>query len=236
MVGSFFLGSFGQRLTTSTVPWALGSVRQGRRSAYCFETGALRANANDARGAAKEAQMDLIARQVLSSVVFIAISSVIGCAHESPPAVSARPPVMAQPTPNAVVVVPSASADINVSEEILRMCNIDFNNVATAPKFDFDNSDLRSDERALLEKVVTCVTTGPLKGRSLHLIGRADPRGDVQYNHLLGESRAGSVRSYLIGLNLDAARVTTTSRGKLDATGTDEVGWQRDRRVDIELM
>ena len=27
-----------------------------------------------------------------------------------------------------------------------------------------------------------------------------------------------------------------TSRGELDATGTDEEGWKRDRRVDIELQ
>jgi peptidoglycan-associated lipoprotein len=26
-----------------------------------------------------------------------------------------------------------------------------------------------------------------------------------------------------------------TSRGELDATGTDEAGWRRDRRVDVKL-
>jgi hypothetical protein len=54
-----------------------------------LKTGALRANANDARGAAKNAEKNLIARRVLAPAVFIAMSAVIGCAHESPPAVSA---------------------------------------------------------------------------------------------------------------------------------------------------
>jgi peptidoglycan-associated lipoprotein len=66
-------------------------------------------------------------------------------------------------------------------------------------------------------------------------MGRADPRGETEYNFVLGESRASSVRTYLMGLGLDGSRISTTSRGKLDATGTDEAGWQLDRRVDVDL-
>ena len=40
--------------------------------------------------------------------------------------------MIAQPTLSAVLAVPSATADINVSDEILRMCNIAFSNIATA--------------------------------------------------------------------------------------------------------
>jgi hypothetical protein len=83
--------------------------------------------------------------------------------------------------------------------------------------------------------VAKCVTTGALKGRTLHLVGRADPRGTVEYNFVLGESRADSVSSYLEGLGVDSSRITSTSRGKLDATGTDEPTWQLDRRVDVDL-
>jgi hypothetical protein len=31
------------------------------------------------------------------------------------------------------------------------------------------------------------------------------------------------------------AKVATSSRGAMDATGTDEGGWTRDRRVDLML-
>lgn len=37
------------------------------------------------------------------------------------------------------------------------------------------------------------MTTGSLKGRSLRLVGRADPRGEVEYNFVLGESHAGNI-------------------------------------------
>jgi peptidoglycan-associated lipoprotein len=80
------------------------------------------------------------------------------------------------------------------------------------------------------------VTSGPLRGRSLRLVGRADPRGELEYNFALGSARAGSVDAYLTNLGLDSARVSMTSRGKLDATGTNESGWQRDRRVDVDLL
>jgi peptidoglycan-associated lipoprotein len=55
----------------------------------------------------------------------------------------------------------------------------------------------------------------------------------VEYNFVLGEHRAGSVERYLEQLGVAKAKLSETSRGKLDATGTDENGWQRDRRVDL---
>ncbi len=80
-----------------------------------------------------------------------------------------------------------------------------------------------------------CLSQGALKGRGLELTGRADPRGEPEYNMSLGESRADSVRRYLHDLGVQAERLRATSRGEIDATGTDESGWAYDRRVDIDL-
>jgi peptidoglycan-associated lipoprotein len=52
----------------------------------------------------------------------------------------------------------------------------------------------------------------------------------------LGERRAGSASRYLTALGVDGGKLAETSRGKLDATGSDEHGWARDRRVDIVLQ
>jgi peptidoglycan-associated lipoprotein len=87
----------------------------------------------------------------------------------------------------------------------------------------------------VLAKIASCVSTGPLKGRSLRLVGRADPRGTQEYNMVLGAERANNVARYLVQMGVDASRVMQTSRGELDAVGTDEATWQRDRRVDIVL-
>jgi len=124
---------------------------------------------------------------------------------------------------------------VNVSKEIAQTCDIKFGDVSEAPKFDFDRAEVTQEDTSVLTQVATCLTTGPLKGRALHLVGRADPRGEAEYNMALGSRRADAVRQYLFSLGIDPSNIEVTSRGKLDATGTDEASWARDRRVDIDL-
>lgn len=128
-----------------------------------------------------------------------------------------------------------AGETIAVGEDIARACKLHANDVATAPKYEFDRSDLLPGDRATLAKIAECLTTGPLKGRSVQLIGRADARGESNYNMALGAERAGGVADYLAHLGIARARLDVTSRGELDAVGVDEGGWQIDRRVDIVL-
>jgi peptidoglycan-associated lipoprotein len=125
--------------------------------------------------------------------------------------------------------------NVHVGEELARLCSIQFANVDRAPKFDFDDSSLLPEDRDVLEQVAKCVTTGPLKGARLSLTGRADPRGEAEYNMVLGGYRADNVRDYLARLGVSDDAMSETSRGELDADGRDEDGWRRDRRVDITL-
>lgn len=141
------------------------------------------------------------------------------------------------PTVTAALVTPAkpASPTVNVSDEIAAACAIRFNDVSRAPKFDFDRSDVGQEDSDVLGQVAKCLMSGPLAGRSIALIGRADPRGTSEYNMDLGAQRASNVSNFLVGLGLDRTKLSSTSRGELDATGSDEAGWQRDRRVDIVL-
>jgi peptidoglycan-associated lipoprotein len=52
---------------------------------------------------------------------------------------------------------------------------------------------------------------------------------------LLGGRRADNVKSAIVGEGMASAKIATTSRGELDATGTDEASWSKDRRVDVML-
>ena len=140
---------------------------------------------------------------------------------------------VAVPTSANVLVAPPAEATIKVGPDLKKACNI--GDINAAPKFAFDRSDLSADDRNVLEEVARCLTTGPMMGRPLSLIGRADPRGEAEYNMNLGEQRAMSAKDYLGHLGVTADRVRETSRGALDATGTDEATWRTDRRVDLEL-
>ncbi|MGE4281636.1 MAG: OmpA family protein, partial [Magnetospirillum sp.] len=60
----------------------------------------------------------------------------------------------------------------------------------------------------------------------------ADERGTREYNLALGERRANSVKEYLVGAGLPAARVKTISYGKERpvALGSNEAAWSQNRR------
>jgi peptidoglycan-associated lipoprotein len=166
-----------------------------------------------------------------------AILLLVACADK--PAVAPTGPKVdpvAQPKTDANAHPSQGTTNVGVGDDLARACKIQFGDVAKAPKFDTKSTDLLPEDKTVLEQVGRCVTTGPLKGRSLRLVGRADSRGEVEYNMTLGENRANTVRRYLDGLGVDDKRISETSRGKLDATGNDESSWQRDRRVDIMLQ
>jgi peptidoglycan-associated lipoprotein len=120
---------------------------------------------------------------------------------------------------------------VSISDEIRTRCGIPDEDAY----FAFDSSRLRAQDRTPLDLVARCFTNGPLAGRSVKLVGRADPRGMSEYNLTLGQSRADSVGSYLSAHGMDKGKTRTTSRGAMDATGTDETSWQQDRRVDVLL-
>jgi peptidoglycan-associated lipoprotein len=80
-----------------------------------------------------------------------------------------------------------------------------------------------------------CFASGPLEGRQMKLVGRADPRGSEEYNMTLGQHRADSVMKYLESRSVAKRMMASSSRGAMDAVGTDEPSWARDRRVDILL-
>jgi len=127
--------------------------------------------------------------------------------------------------------VESNPATIQISEDIRKACGIG----NADAHFAFDEAMVRTEDTAVLEKLVECFSTGALKGRQMRLVGHTDNRGDEEYNYVLGERRANAIQTYLTGAGLNGAQVTSTSRGELSATGTDEVGWAEDRRVDIVL-
>jgi peptidoglycan-associated lipoprotein len=139
--------------------------------------------------------------------------------------------VTSAPAATAKPVSPSVSAE----EELARACDLTFGDVAQAPKFGFDEADLSDEDYVVLGKIGRCVTTGPLRGRSITLVGRADPRGSASYNMRLGERRAKAVESFLVTFGVARSQITVTSQGERDATGKDEATWRTDRRVDILL-
>ncbi len=129
----------------------------------------------------------------------------------------------------------SASSNIGVSDDLVKQCRLSLSSHDQAPKFEFDQFQLLAEDRDVLEQVAQCLTQGPLRGKQVQLVGRADPRGTDEYNLGLGTRRAASVSGYLRLLGVPSQQLQPSTRGDLDATGADESGWRTDRRVDLEL-
>jgi peptidoglycan-associated lipoprotein len=171
---------------------------------------------------------------VLGSTLALAL----GCSKKQPTTLPVPPTdqVVAQPAPPpAPPPAPAATETVSVADDLVKQCELKFDNRTEAPKFDLDRAELLPEDRSVLEQIALCVTRGPLQGRVIELTGRADPRGTDEYNMGLGTRRAETVGAYLQRLGVPPAQLTKTTRGELDASGTDEPGWRVDRRVDLKL-
>jgi len=157
------------------------------------------------------------------------------CSNPPPPVAPAPPPApapVAAPAPPAAKAADPGPTEIFVADSIRKACGI----ADAEAHFAYDSAKLRAGDSPVIQKLAQCFSSGPLKGRSMSLVGHADPRGEAEYNLALGGHRADSVKSAMISAQLDESKIITTSRGELDAAGTDEPGWQKDRRVDVQLV
>ena len=196
----------------------------------------------------------LTLRSISLVLALAALAAGTGCASpglsrkaKSATAPGATAGAVSQTTTTSATVDPSAAGKetfavqtqgIAVSDVIAQACGITPRAETKAPsaaRFDYDSAALSEDDRAMLGQVARCLAEGPLKDRKVVLTGRADPRGEPEYNMTLGGSRADAVFRYMVDLGVGRPRMAATSRGEIDATGKDEAGWAHDRRVDIEL-
>lgn len=159
-------------------------------------------------------------RQILVcsvSIVMLA-ATLFGCGGNPPatetPAAASEPPASAQ---RNVQLTPNTPATGETCE--LRTVY-----------FTFDNAVLDQSSKDGIAAAVDCYRRNGAPA-NLHLTGATDPRGTEEYNLALGERRAQSVRSYLISLGVESAKIQVSSVGHEMASGTDESGWQRDRNV-----
>ncbi len=168
---------------------------------------------------------------------FFSVASIAGlvvaCSSAPKPVARAPMPSLPPPPPEQAQTAPAApsQSQVVISDEIRAACGISDQDAY----FAFDSAKIRQQDHGVLAKVAECFRSGPLKGRDLRLVGHADPRGSDEYNMVLGGHRAGSVRDYLATVGLAQSRMSTTSRGEMDATGHDEPTWAKDRRVDVIL-
>jgi outer membrane protein OmpA-like peptidoglycan-associated protein len=99
--------------------------------------------------------------------------------------------------------------------------------------FDFDKSDITAEASGILNSAATAYAN--CGTASVMLAGHTDRAGSAKYNVGLAERRNASVRSYLTGRGVPAARITEEAFGetKPRVPTADGVREAQNRRVEV---
>lgn len=174
-----------------------------------------------------------------SSLATLALLSLglVACGGDPKPepkaaAATSEPRASSAPTsaPSAPAADRADAGTVRIDDAIRAACGD-----LPSASFDFDSAALSASAGQAFAALAKCFTTGALRGRTLRVVGHTDSRGEAQYNIALGHRRAGSVASLLTQKGMDKGKLETSSKGAIEATGTDEEGMARDRRVDLFL-
>jgi len=101
--------------------------------------------------------------------------------------------------------------------------------------FAYDQSDLRADDRAILDAKVPILQANTAV--TLRISGHTDERGSDEYNLALGQRRAAAVKAYLAQHGIAESRMETISFGEERpvAQGSDESAFAQNRRAEFEI-
>ena len=104
-------------------------------------------------------------------------------------------------------------------------------NVGDRVFFDFDRSNIRADQRPVLERQAQWMGRHPQV--QVLVEGHTDERGTREYNLALGQRRANASRDTLVASGVNGSRISTISFGKDQpaALGSDESAWAQNRRA-----
>jgi len=101
--------------------------------------------------------------------------------------------------------------------------------------FRLESNELTDESRVLLPGVLQAVASRPAP--EVGVVGHTDTTGDPRSNYTLGLERAGTVRTLLIGVGVDASLIDVSSHGESELrvlTGNDVLE-PRNRRVEISV-
>ena len=82
-------------------------------------------------------------------------------------------------------------------------------------EFDLNSDRILSSNTAILNSAVNYINSSEM-GSKYTVVGAADARGTVQYNHKLSQKRANNVKNYLIQNGVQSSRLDAVGHGKSD--------------------
>ena len=102
--------------------------------------------------------------------------------------------------------------------------------------FDFDKYDLRPESYVELDRVVKLLAENPTI--EIEMSAHTDSRGSDEYNFVLSDNRAKSVREYIISKGIAPERIISHGYGETVPVATNETdeGRQLNRRVEFKIL
>jgi len=104
--------------------------------------------------------------------------------------------------------------------------------------FLFDKTDLKSESRKPLDKLVKILDENP-EIKKVRIEGHTDTRGSNAYNKRLSAGRARAVKTYLVENGISKDRITWVGKGEEKPLVTPEVteqDYQQNRRVEFHII
>lgn len=100
-------------------------------------------------------------------------------------------------------------------------------------RFEYDSPALSAEAKKILAANAEWMKSN--SNAKIQIEGHCDSRGSNEYNITLGERRANSVKTFLQGLGVDAARLSVISYGeeKPLALGENEADYAKNRRANF---
>lgn len=101
--------------------------------------------------------------------------------------------------------------------------------------FGFNSSDLSSEAKSNLDKMVTVFQTYP--DTNIEIQGHTDSKGSEAYNKTLSEKRASAVSNYLLGKGVPSSRITKVGLGESAPKYENDTadGMAKNRRVEFMI-
>jgi peptidoglycan-associated lipoprotein len=102
--------------------------------------------------------------------------------------------------------------------------------------FDFDRSNIRTEDAAVLDQKLAILQGNP--ALRIQVTGHCDERGSDEYNLALGNRRALAAKRYLTDRGIAESRITTSSMGEERplAMGSNEGAWAQNRRDEFTIV
>lgn len=178
-------------------------------------------------------------RQWAPIITLVSVVVFGACGKKQPPAAPPPPPPIAPAAPPPAPP-PSTRPEVAQVDEYARLKamgadEIDRMGLLADIRFDYDKSDIREGDRAILNKNAEVLKRFDFLRVTVE--GHCDERGSVEYNLALGERRARAAYDYLVSLGVARDRLKTVSYGKeiqVCSEATEDC-WARNRRAKLTV-